>query len=106
MRCETCNEIAKWGDTDKPTILLKKGLAITSYNGYEIKFKKKIIKCEECGDQWHINYEDETNQSLFSIMHSIFAIEYQNSPANWGGNEYMAQVRKEIVANTPIAIEE
>lgn len=106
MNCNTCRDLAKWCDSTYPTTIVKKGLAVTSYKGHEIRFKKKIVRCEECGDLWHIDYSDETCPSLFTSLHKIFVIEHETDPSNWGGAEYVSKVMQNIVVNTPIAIEE
>lgn len=104
MNCNTCDELGRYGYSSYPTTIIKQGLAVTSYNGYEIRFKKKIIKCEECGELWAFEYNDETYPSLLSSLHKIFEIEYEKDPTNWGGSQYMERIMKEIVINTPIAI--
>lgn len=106
MKCNTCYELGKYNCSSSPTTVIEKGIAVTSYKGYEIRFKKKIIKCEECGELWAFEYDDGTYPSLFLSLHKIFEKEYEENPSKWGGAEYVDKILKEIVINTPIAIKE
>lgn len=106
MNCNTCDELRRYGYSNNSTTIIEKGVAITSYRGYEVRFKKQIVKCEECGELWTFEYNDGTYPSLFSSLNKIFEKEYEENPSKWGGAEYVDKVLNEIVINTPIAIKE
>ena len=106
MKCNTCDELRKYGVSSYPTTIIEKGLAVAFYRGQEIRFKKKIIKCEECGELWCFEYDDGTYPNVLSSLHKIFEIEYEKDPTKWGGSEYMARVMNDIVKNATIIIKE
>ncbi len=106
MRCKTCKELGKYGYSNYPTTLIEKGLVITSYKGHEIKFKKIIVKCEECGELWAFEYRDKAYPKLLSSLNKIFEIEYKKGSSNCTRTEDLDKVMKDILVNIPITLKD